>query len=178
GVCKIKDDAAPQSLSHKAPHNEVGSELHTDEGVARLLLPPDEQLAEAFPTFTESGGHFSVPAGPAPRRRARRPRRQGQGTCERVSYASPFVRYFPRFEGPYRRRRPGDQGASYDVPGVIWSRVGGCNPSRHGCSYHRMAVVGRAAGARQSCDRGGTAGHVHVRRRTAPRALAPALESR
>src|SRR5262249_21029116 len=73
--------------------------------------------------------------GPAPRPRARRPPRHGQGTRERVSYASPFVRYFPRFEGPDRRRRPGGQGASYDVPGVIWSRVGGCNPSRHGCSY-------------------------------------------
>jgi hypothetical protein len=65
-----------------------------------LLLPPDKQLAEAFRTFPESGGHFSVPAGPAPRRRARRPQRQGQGTCERVSYASPFVRYFQPLRRP------------------------------------------------------------------------------
>src|SRR5438094_5810942 len=37
----------PKSLSHKPPHDENGGELHEGEVVLRLLLPPDEQLAEA-----------------------------------------------------------------------------------------------------------------------------------
>ena len=89
---------------------------------------------------------------------------KNRGPASAFHMLLPFRPIPPRFEGPYRRRRPGGQGASHDVPGVIWSRLGGCNPSHHGYSCHRMAIVGRAAGARQSCDRGGTARHVHVRR--------------
>src|SRR5436190_22095648 len=36
-----------KSLSHKPPHDENGGELHEGEVVLWLLLPPDEQLAEA-----------------------------------------------------------------------------------------------------------------------------------
>src|SRR5207244_8896655 len=38
-----------KSLSHKAPHDERGGELHEREVVLGLLLPPDEQLAEVEP---------------------------------------------------------------------------------------------------------------------------------
>ena len=62
----------------------------------RLLPPPDEQLAEAFPTFTESGGHFSVAAaaGTTAASQVAMAPRTGDLRARFVCF-SLFVRYLP-----------------------------------------------------------------------------------
>jgi hypothetical protein len=74
----------------------AAAKLNKGEGVVRLLLPPDEQLAEAFPTFTESGGHFSMSAaaGTTAARQAATAPRTGDLRARFICF-SLFVRYLP-----------------------------------------------------------------------------------